>query len=152
MPAAIRLMPPARMDQVFAHPGPSPEALTIQNEQTPENLQSRSLQDQRDAMEERIRLILAKELTALKFRQKGDLAAYWTDVWGYSDVEVAERLSLSEGAVRKTKFVALRLYPCGNPPGTCHGAPNCAHRRGEELWNATVERIIVQLEEEGEAL
>jgi hypothetical protein len=150
MPAAIRLMPSARMDQVFAHPGPSPEALAIQNEETPEK--SRSAQDQRDDMEERIRLILAKELTALKFRQKGDLAAYWTDVWGYSDLEVAERLSLSEGAVRKTKFVELRLYPCGNPSGICHGAPNCAHRRGEELWNASVERIIAQLGEEGEAL
>lgn len=141
---AVKSMPLDVLDRLVPGSGESPEQFAIRNENTPENRRWRRLTAMMDDMEPQIKGLLKQELSALKPFDKGDLAAYWTDRWGYSHAMVAEYLDEEEGTVRQQKKRSIGLHQC-DKPGECRGTRKCAHRRGEELWDAVIPRFAAKL-------
>jgi hypothetical protein len=127
------------------HPGDNPEQRVIRGEDTPDNREEGRREKETADMEERIRVLIEKELAALAPRQRGELAAYWIDVCKDEPDEVARalRYNVTTSAVRVAKLRALRSYPCGSTPGNC--TPGCAHIVGEEVWKAIIRRVISEL-------
>jgi len=141
-------MPMAKMDRLLPHPGDSPEKQAIRNEDTPENRRRRVREALMDSIDgNKVRALLDEELATLNATERGLLAAYWTDRWGYSGEQVAQELRKTEVAVRAAKCRALDKYPCNAQQGGC--GPDCAHARGKALWGAIVQRIASKLDFQG---
>jgi hypothetical protein len=143
-----RSIPRILLEQTLQYLGDTPDLLVIRNQKTLENQQQKGREEAKADLEERARTLVEKELNALTFFEKGELAVYQIYVCKDNRADVARALYLppDTSALRVTMLRALRKYPCGKTASRCENVPGCAHRRGHELWRAIVRRVISQLQ------
>lgn len=131
---------PKDLEKTLAAP-PAPSA-----EEQEKKEQEARLEEVHRLMLDLVADLLLKKVAVLSFRDKGCLAAHWTDDWGYGTSVVAERLGMSERAVRVAKWKALDKARCAS--GQCHApshASGCAHRLGKTIWEGIVDSIVQQV-------
>jgi hypothetical protein len=129
--------------KVLRYPGANPEETASANEVDVMKGKEEKKEEERRAAQSdlaalKLPLILPQVLASLTYDELGCLAALWTDVWRYSEVQVASKLGLKEGKVRVAKWRALRRYRCGDETGFCARKPGCAHAKGQAIWEEVI--------------
>jgi hypothetical protein len=143
-PAVRRFRALEGLSRKLTDPGRLADVILIDNENTQANRIRKRLEEAQADMKENARNLLEAELHRLSYMEKGELAAFLTEIQGDETDEVARALYFDEdtSACRVAKCAAKKAHPCRTP---CAGVHGCLHRRGYALWWRIVARVRSKL-------